>query len=156
MVHSQESKIDFDLAEIQKTLDQSLKRELGVRVRKCRIVRKRVSLKPENCSRLSVKELSNNQLGISSVIGISYDMTSLEIEIDPVEKEVFQALCPYLPNSRFSMLQDLVGELLQGSCCFGIRIRLQDGEAIESLGSTRLGFDSWLSSAGSFNKSVDL
>ena len=108
-----------------------------------------------------------NILGRTAVVGESVlaHRQRFEVRLGPLEREDFDSLCPYgedkgtgsVPdNIAFQRLVDLIKAILKRPLDFDIRFQVKP-EAVSAtqLGSTRLGFDSWVISEPTEHKRDD-
>lgn len=133
--------------------------QFGVEVEVSEFIEERVHLPREIQTRLGGLGTGYNVLGRSAVAGTSVPAyrQRFEIQLGPLTRTEFELLCPFndtneqnsaVPkNIMFRRLADLVGSILGRPLDFDVRLKVQ-AEAVQptQLGSTRLGFDSWVCS----------
>ena len=108
-------------------------------------------------TRLMPLEQGFNALGKTAIVGQSVisHRQRFEIRLGPLDRDEFKSLCPYetrdlekkiiTNNIAFRRLVDLIKSIQGRPLDFDIRFRVKP-EAVSQtrLGSTRLGFDSWV------------
>ena len=133
--------------------------QFGIEVKVTEFIEERVHLPRKIQTRLGGLGTGHNVLGRSAIAGTSVPAhrQRFEILIGPLTRTEFESFCPFndandqnntIPkNILFHRLADLVGSILGRPLDFDVRLKVQ-AEAVQStqLGSTRLGFDSWVCS----------
>lgn len=118
---------------------------LPVKIRE--FVPERKTLPEEIRTRIGVAWGRYNQLGRTACVGQSIDTHKerFEVEIGPLNKSDFHSYCPYGTNDRFRKVVDLVLVTLGRPLDVDIRFHVKQ-ESVEraKLGSSRLGFNSWV------------
>ena len=116
---------------------------------------------------LSSTGSGHNQLGKSALVGRSVPVhrQRFEVRLGPLNRQQFESLCPYdrpfagvpdsnddekdvrraVPNIAFLRLVDLIRSILNRPLDFDIRLEVHPAAVTPArLGSSRLGFDSWM------------
>ena len=133
--------------------------QFGVEVEVVEFIEERIHLPRKIQTRLDRLGTGHNVLGRSAVVGASVPThrQRFEIRIGPLARREFELLCPFndrdeqesaIPqNIMFRRLVDLIRSILGRPLDFDVRLEVQ-AEAVQptQLGSTRLGFDSWVCS----------
>lgn len=133
--------------------------QFGVDVKVVEFVEERIHLPRKIQTRLSRLGDGNNILGRSAIAGetVPAHRQRFEIRIGPLSRTEFELLCPFdtqddpentiPPNLMYRRLVDLIRSILGRPLDFDVRLEVQ-AEAVKptQLGSTRLGFDSWVCS----------
>ena len=142
--------------------------QLKVPVEVIEFVEEKIYLPREIQTRLSLDEGGYNRLGKTAIAGesVATHRQRFEVRLGPLSRSQFESLCPYsdaeeessaMPrNIAFRRLVDLIRSILGRPLDFDIRIEAAP-EAVSpaQLGTTRLGFDSWVMSSPSEEKRAD-
>ena len=132
--------------------------QFGVGVEVIEFIEERIHLPRKIQTRLDRLGAGHNVLGRSAVAGttVPTHRQRFEIRIGPLSRMEFELLCPFddtdrkdaIPrNIMFRRMVDLIRSILGRPLDFDVRLEVE-AEAVQptQLGSTRLGFDSWVCS----------
>jgi predicted component of type VI protein secretion system len=120
-------------------------------------ISERIYLPRKIQTRLSSAETGYNALGNTTIVGESLitHRQRFEVRLGPLSRDEFESLCPYVTresekrairsNLAFRRLVDLIKSILGRPLDFDVRFQVKpDAVSPTQLGSTRLGFDSWV------------
>jgi type VI secretion system protein ImpH len=133
--------------------------QFGVDVEVFEFIEERIHVPRDIQTRLDRLGAGHNVLGRSAIAGTSVPAhrQRFEIRLGPLTRTEFELLCPFdgadhqsnaMPkNIMFRRLVDLIRSILGRPLDFDVRLEVE-AEAVQptQLGSTRLGFDSWVCS----------
>ena len=131
---------------------KSISSQFKLPVRINEFIKERKSLPEPIRTKIGTSEGKYNRLGSEACVGqyIDAHKQRFEVEIGPLTESDFQSYCPYGTNDRFRKLVDLVLVTLGRPLDVDVRFCVER-EAVNrsSLGSCRLGYDSWVLSESS-------
>lgn len=140
------------------SLQRCLAGQFSVPVRVIEFIEERIHLPDRIQTSLTSRRNSYNQLGVSAIAGrsVASHNQRFEVRMGPLNRTEFETLCPYddkaaantsrVPrNIGFRRLVEFIRATMGRPLDFDIRLEVEpDAVQPSRLGSTRLGFDSWV------------